>query len=60
MYRFFIRIEIVFKECGIGRYRLKCGESCKHCLEDIWNNVNGICTKGCESGYKTNMCNTRM
>lgn len=60
MYRFFILFEILFKECGIGRYGLKCGESCMHCLEGICNNVNGICTKGCEYGFKTIMCNTRM
>lgn len=45
------------KECGIGKYGIKCFETCGNCRnQSQCNNVNGSCSEGCSAGYKGSFC----
>lgn len=44
-------------ECDAGYYGKNCTKLCGHCIESKkCHHVSGICSKGCEPGYRGNTC----
>nr|XP_034321631.1 receptor-type tyrosine-protein phosphatase epsilon-like isoform X2 [Crassostrea gigas] len=46
------------KECKRGRFGLNCIKQCSQfCIDDDCQKIEGTCIKGCERGYRGNLCN---
>lgn len=48
---------ILFVACPHGYYGDKCADKCGKCLNNqTCDNVNGTCTRGCDEGFKGDLC----
>lgn len=49
-----------FEACDKGSYGTDCSENCGHCRDvDDCFHVNGTCIRGCDAGYKGDLCKSR-
>jgi hypothetical protein len=48
MYNYFV----LFLECDAGFWGKNCVEVCGHCLSGTCNARNGVCSEGCDAGFK--------
>lgn len=47
----------MFVACPHGYYGDKCADKCGKCLNNqTCDNVNGTCTRGCDEGFKGDLC----